>query len=230
MSNMYRTSLIPFRSRSQSKPTPSTQHSFSVDRTSTIHTVFTMLDTDGCHDPKPQSPTMSPPTHTATYNRNPRSVGMRKRFVNLFTSAKTRKHSVSTTLDVSEPASPSSVSTPIRFISPRATDSVPPSSPRVRQRTFSFVHRQGNRGAKLSQDLTHQPIAEQPMSSGGHVPVTDTPYQSPMRNDSVASPSSPSKGAALTSHPVFGLDEMFSESSERFETPMSGRSEVFERK
>lgn len=230
MSNIYRTSLLPFRSRSQSHPIPPTKHSFSVDRTSTIHTVFTMLDTDGCHDAKLKSPTMPPPTHAATYNRNPRSVGMRKRFVNLFTSSKTRKESVSTTLDVSEATPPSSVSTPIRFISPRATDSVPSTSPRVRQRTFSFVHRQGNRGAKLSLDLTHLPIVEQPMPPESHVPVTEIPYQSPVRKDSVASPSSPSKGAALTSHPISGLEEMFSESSERFETPMSGRSEMFKRK
>lgn len=229
MSNIYRTSLLPFRSRSQSNPTSPTPHSFSVDRASTIHTVFTMLDTDGCHDTKSRSPTMPLP-RTASYTRNPRSIGMRRRFINLFTSTRTRKDSVSSTLDVSEATSPSSASTPIRFISPRATESVPSSSPQARQRTFSFVHRQGNRTGRISQDLTHQPIAEQSTPSGSHAPVNDVAYSSPMRNDSVASPSSPSKGAALTSHPISGLDEVFSESSERFETPMIGRSEVFDRK
>ncbi|KAH7400907.1 hypothetical protein DE146DRAFT_631958 [Phaeosphaeria sp. MPI-PUGE-AT-0046c] len=231
MLQIHRTSLLPFCSRSQSDPTSPKQHSFSVDRTSTIHTVFTMLDTDGCRDSKASSPTTAHP-HTTCYARNPRSVGMRKRFVDIFTPSKKRTNtSISTALDISE--APSSTGIPIRFISPRATDSVPASSQCARQRTFSFVHRQTNWKARRSQDTTHlstqQPTTEQAMPSNNLIPVTELPYHSPMRKDSVASPSSPSKGAALTSHPVSGLDDVLGDESDKFETPISRRSVVFER-
>ncbi|OAL00638.1 hypothetical protein IQ06DRAFT_347989 [Phaeosphaeriaceae sp. SRC1lsM3a] len=179
-----------------------------------------------------------PAPSTACYTRNPRSIGMRKRFVNMLTPSKKKTDtSLSTKVDVNEIPS-TSPATPIRFISPRATDSVPVTPPHARQRTFSFVHRQTHRKARMSQDATdlskRQPTEEQTLQSGSHVPVTDIPHPEVIRNDSVAMPNSPTasptKGAALTSHPVSVLDEVFSDASEKFVTPMSGRSMLFDRK
>ena len=61
--------------------------------------------------------------------------------------------------------------------------------------------------------------------AGGHSPFTDVPSQSPARRESVGVGmlSSPTRDAALTSHPVVKLEvDMQSEESEEwYETPVS---------
>ena len=209
--------LHPFRFRSHSDPTPLKNPSFTVDRTTTIHTVFTMVQLDGSSEskPSPSSPPLKTPARTNT---------IRKRFANLFGTNKRTETGLNDFIQADEPVDDNS---PMRVLSPRATEYNPstststatPRAPRARQRTFSFKHRQSNRISKvpsLTASTAPQPDANEVLSSGGDVPVTDAAYQSPLcqpRKDSmgmggVGMPTSPTREAALTSHPVVRVQEV----------------------
>lgn len=56
--------------------------------------------------------------------------------------------------------------------------------------------------------------------SEGHPLVADTPYQSPAQRESVCMPTSPTREAALTSHPIVAESDG---SEQGFETPDSER-------
>tara|TARA_R110002003_G_scaffold121_23_gene10856 strand:+ start:34250 stop:34777 length:528 start_codon:yes stop_codon:yes gene_type:complete len=145
---------------------------------------------------------------------------------------------------------------PMHVISPRATNYDPLASasiaatPRAKQRTSSFKTRHSNHASQAVAALhVNWPapqeadrLDEDEAMSGGasHLPVTDMPYQSPVRSQRRKEsmvvgvgglPASPTREAALTSHPVGKkVEEGDRESEERFETPasegVSGRSGV----
>jgi hypothetical protein len=94
------------------------------------------------------------------------------------------------------------------------------------------MHRQSNHKSKLgpvASPISTQSDPNELLHSTGHIPVTERPYQLPARKDSVAMPISPTKEAALTSHPVLRVDEVESEKSEKFMTPMSEKGDALGR-
>ncbi|KAF2026197.1 hypothetical protein EK21DRAFT_74770 [Setomelanomma holmii] len=245
---------VPSRFHAQSDPTPLPTRSFTIDRSSTKHTIYTisMLQLDGANEskPKPVKSNTFLPSRTPT-----QSSGLRKRFANLFGGQKRTETGLSN-YDAGNAADIES--SPMRIISPRATeyDPLAHTTPSQKHRPFSFKNRQSRRvsqtprAATTSLTPTTSPAQPTPynqstsppgptsMSGGaGHLPVTDIPYQSPMRaqprKDSVGMgedlggagggmPSSPSREVALRSHPVGKtIEERGSESEERFETPRS---------
>lgn len=115
------TITLPFRIRSQSAPaSPKAAHtSFSVDRSSTVHTIYTMqvLQLDGSSDSKPII-APSPPPPRVTTPAQPTTA--RKRFANMFSSSKSKKADDETMKKEDIESEPQ---TPMRLISPRATES-----------------------------------------------------------------------------------------------------------
>jgi hypothetical protein len=216
MSPLHHTSLVfSSRIRSSSEPPSPFHKSFSVDRSSTVHTVFTMLQIDGTCESKPVMKSTVSPTDTT---QRPRA---RKRFTSMFSSRKRFDVGMDNGKDAME-------TKPMRILSPRASDSVPSvtnTPSHSRQHTFSFKKRQSTSKSKI--DAPALPKTEE-LSPELHIPVTDPPCQAPMRKDSVAMPNSPTKEMALHSHPVTKDDD--SRASEKFVTPRSGRSAVFEGK
>jgi hypothetical protein len=189
---------------------------------------------DGCNESKPTD-TPSDLHNTSTGTPTQRPIGTRRRFSNLFRPkqrAETGAISVQVSRNITVSDAPVNDQSPMRFITPRATDSMPVATPQERRRTCSFMHRQSNRKSKLG--LVASPISTQSdpnelLHSTGHIPVTERPYQLPARKDSVAMPTSPTKEAALTSHPVRRVDEVESEKSEKFMTPMSEKGDALGR-
>jgi hypothetical protein len=184
------------------QPTSFKPQSFSVDRTSTTHTVFAMPLSDGCNESKPAQ----------------RPSGARRRFTNLF---KPKQRTEADPDDISISDESVDNHSPMRFVTPRATVSTPVVTPLAKRRTYSFLHRQSNHKSKLdpvAASVSTQSYSSEPLVGAGHIPVTEVPYQSPSRKDSVAMPTSPTKDAALTSHPVVRLDKVESELSDRFMT------------
>ncbi|KAH7088156.1 hypothetical protein FB567DRAFT_523793 [Paraphoma chrysanthemicola] len=215
---------LAVRFRAHSDPTPLPTRSFTVDRSSTKHTVWTvdMIQLDGTSESKPvRTPTkQSTPSPPSTQRS-----GVRKSFANVFGSKKRTSTGLSNVEadddDVPEDARP------MRIISPRVTEcdplasSSPATTTRTKSRTFSFKNRHSGRVSqpiaavhalpKVPQ-LPTKSNEEEVMSSGvGHLLVTDMPYQSPMRaqpqknslgRDGGALPASPTREAALHSHPV----------------------------
>jgi hypothetical protein len=196
----------------------------------------TMLQLDGASNSKPIITKTSSPSR----NNSPRP-GVRKRIVNMFGSKKRTESGLSNVEardDIEEDNSP------MHFISPRATDYDPLASasiaatPRAKQRTSSFKTRHSSQASQAVAALhVNWPAPQQAnrldedeaMSEGAnHLPVTDMPYQSPMRSQRRKEsmvvavgglPFSPTREAALTSHPVGKVEEWDRESEERFETP-----------
>ncbi|KAH7077619.1 hypothetical protein BKA63DRAFT_508622 [Paraphoma chrysanthemicola] len=216
---------LAVRFRAHSDPTPLPTRSFTVDRSSTKHTVWTvnMLQLDGAGESKPTRTPTKPSTPSPP--RTQRS-GVRKSFANVFGSKKrtsTGLHNV----EASDDDVPEDTRS-MRIISPRVTEcdplassSPPTTTPRTKSRTFSFKNRHSGRVSQPIAAVHTQPEVpqlpaksnqEEVMSNGvAHLPVTDMPYQSPMRaqpqkdslgRDGGALPASPTREAALHSHPV----------------------------
>ncbi|KAF2818956.1 hypothetical protein CC86DRAFT_375389 [Ophiobolus disseminans] len=212
----HNTSLsLNLRFRSHSDPTP---RSFTVDRTSTKHNIFTLTmdQLDGASDSKPSKSDASSASSAPA-----RCNSARKSFKHMFGGKKERKPSVVSIA----PTETTQDDVTLQVISPRVT-TAEPKTPKARQRTFSFKKRRSSAKSKNipSPDLTTQrnslvasastpasaiSLAEALDRTEGHLPVTDAPYQSPGRE------------AALTSHPIVAVDTESEESADRFETPTS---------
>lgn len=285
MSYFHHTFLtLTFRFRARSDPTPLRHQSFTVDRSSTKHTVFTitMDQLDGACDSKPSKatsdnsndtaqPTSTTPTSSTSPARsNSKSKSAKKRITAIFSAKKRQESKIDDTQSQTEQTDDA----PLQKLSPRVTDSIPPTpKPREHKRSFkkrlsASVKRKDYSApvvAKQKIDDTSslpqnsltlvapastQTIVPAPIpangtvtetggfqsaleKAGGHLPVTDAPMRAPQTRESVGlgTPGSPSREAALTSHPVSGmmLDTQSVEGEERFETPRSEwtRSGVF---
>ena len=260
MPYIHHTSLtLPFRFRSQSDPTPLAPRSFTVDRSSTKHTVFTMtmLQFDGSSESNPAKNPFDDPEPSASPTPLRRSNTVKKRFANIFGGRKKRKETVVEDQPTDEEEAPEQ---PMQVVSPRATACEPATPRNTRQRAFSFKKRHSggkNKSASTSQRnslvalVAMQAIAPVTITAptgtdiektlgktGGHSPFTDVPFQSPDRREGVGvrMPVSPTRDAALTSHPIAKVEvDVQSEASEEwYETPVSevasGRSGFFGKK
>lgn len=204
---------LPSSFRSYTSASPS----LSVDRTSTKHTVFAMIQFDSASDSKvslsPADPDSPRPSRTST---------AKKCCTTVFKSKKRTQSSLHDGLDADE-ARKDDKEAPMRVVSPRATD-VEPVPSTTKRRTFSFKKRHSHKSSPTSPARQfHTSI--HPPTSGGHVPVTDVSYQSPARRQSVAMgrielPTSPTREAALTSHPINMTNGRREDDDDKFETPM----------
>lgn len=204
----------PFRTRAHSDPTPITPRSFTVDRTSTRHTVYTMMQLDGASESK----LTSPPSRTST---------AKKRCSNVFRSrSKKRANSSLDVIDARDDNDNDDNDAPMRVVSPRATE-IEPVHSAARKRTFSFKKRLSNNDKKAppTSPARHHHAAVEAPTTAGHVPVTDMPYRSPARRQSVldvGTMGSPTREMALSSHPVGKADNGRRESGDdKFESPLS---------
>jgi hypothetical protein len=222
--------IPPFRQRSHTDlPYPP----FYVVRTGSTHTVFIMLQTDGSNESKPSKPTSEDTQHASK---------IRKRFANLFVSTKRTNTNLSQVDEVMASEESAENDSPMRVLSPRATQSAFSTIPRVKKKTFSVKRRQSTWKPVIKtyaaphsshepekDDLMSDKMSVAPPSSlepekddlisgGGHIPVTDAPYSFKESLDK-STAASPTKETALTSHPVFKVEV---ESEEKFVTPDSG--------
>jgi hypothetical protein len=222
--------IPPFRHRSR---TELTSPPFYVVRTGSSHTVFIMLQTDGSNECKPVTPTADDTQHVS---------GIRKRFANLFVSSKRSDTDLSNADKIVDSDENADDDSPMRVLSPRATESASSTMPRVKKRTFLVKRRLSKRVPSVKMpdappsaqepekdDLmslkmpaappsAHKPEKDDVMSGAGHIPVTDAP--SPLKKSLDKNTGAlPTRQTALTSHPVFRLEV---ESEETFVTPDSG--------
>jgi hypothetical protein len=226
--------------------------SFTVDRTTTVHTIFTMIQLDGtCKSKVADTATIphaiSPPRRKTTkLSRKDTQArpSTRKRFAHLFTSKKRTSTSLSN-LTI-EDAGDTHHDRQMRILSPRVTDLEPPTPEgKAKRRSFTMKRRQTNRKSEpiIADSSTAAANVQltlcEALNDGGLIPVTDAPCLLPMRGecvpglpmrrDSVAMgsagmPGSPMKEAALTSHPIIRIETAESESSSEFKTPVGRRS------
>lgn len=171
-----------------------------------------MIQLDGTSESKvadPQQTPESPPS---------RAKGVKKRCVDVF-KPKKRSQTIQNNAKVAD-TEKMGEETPLRIVSPRTTDQEPAPSA-VKQRAFSFKKRHTNRrsGASLSES------AQEEQNAGS---ATDISFQSPARRQSMAIgmnelPASPTREAALTSHPIVREGERREEGEERFKMPLTIR-------
>lgn len=249
--------------------TPPQHLSFTVDRSTTVHTVFAMFQLDGSCESKAARTATIPSTiesprpgstHPARSDTQHRpKPTIRERFANLFASKKRTKKNPNdvnhNTDDGNSKAEKSNCSGSMRTLSSHATDLEPQTRPKAKNRKISFRGRKSAEETPRPCPYATTSISVEATTTPGGVPVslTDIPNKEshvatisapkqttsrkasfaglslPLRRDSVAMwspgmPGSPTKMAALTSHPIFRIDTADSYSGEEFKTPETGRS------
>jgi hypothetical protein len=194
---------------------------------------ITISQHDGASDSKPTS---YPPTHAATSptRGTTHSPGVRKRIANLFTPKKKKANTTNADDDdfygdvvIDE--------SPMRVLSPRATN-FEPLAPVARGRSISFKRKEEGKIHKKAKSMgtplqVQNRIGEEMSGSvgAGYTSISQELYQPPNqaqpRKDSVGLGGlevrkSPTREAALTSHPVGRIEEVDEEES-HYETPAS---------
>ncbi|QRC92782.1 hypothetical protein JI435_081590, partial [Parastagonospora nodorum SN15] len=227
---------------------------FSVDRSTTVHTVFTMIQLDGSCESKVDASPMTPNRTSTKLSRKDTSdrPSTRKRLSNFFTS----RRRTSTNLSNLKATDNADVynSSPLRVLSPRATDLEPEISTaeKPKRRSFTFKSRQSTRKSTAPASATEsaQLTLSEALNEGGHIPVTDAPCLPrdsmvmggvglpasavhrgsvaglPVRRDSVAMGSAGMPGSPMKEAALTSHPVILvsSESSDEFTTPTSGRS------
>jgi hypothetical protein len=173
---------------SELKPTQTT--SKDTPHTSRVRTHFINLfsrphsstNTDGCSDCKPTKP----PSENTQHSSKARS-----RFARLFKRSNTSSSTTDAVVNSDEITEDKS---PMRLLSPRATEYIMPNTPRSKKRTFSLKSRLSTRKSKSKSSSLKSRLSRTPSpilfldaepqlgepdvvsSEGrGHVPVTDSP-------------------------------------------------------
>ncbi|KAH8704510.1 hypothetical protein GQ44DRAFT_764122 [Phaeosphaeriaceae sp. PMI808] len=165
-----------------------------------------MKQFDGASESKPiKSTAFSPyPSSTTLARTNThQSPSLYKRFASLFKHKNRATTGIPTDADIQEVQGSHS---PLRILSPRVTESEPPPQSK---RTFSLKGCQSNKISKAKPVPTSATAPQLDRLAGAmdHISVTRAPYQFPRRQGNVSleivgTPASPSKEAALTSHPI----------------------------
>jgi hypothetical protein len=174
-----------------------------------------MPQSDGTNESKPTSPSLLSRTNTQR---------MRKRLVSIFTPSKGTETDLDDSNSNNNSMEAIDESNPMRLVSPRATTYEPSITSSIKQRTFSFKRRKSKLSTKTTPTLTPTSMTTSTSAqvddagSGVHIPVSEAPYPCQPRKDSVGM-AMLTRETALTSHPVFKVEE--GESEREYATPVS---------